>query len=83
MEPLIHYGLKAEKWKVRNQGCVDKMGFINQYVALVACSVFCGILSLLSVVYILIGFKLDQWFSNFLKNYATVSKQFLNGSRSP
>ena len=57
---LIHYGLQTKKWKNQNQGCVDKLNSRNQYTTLVACAVFCVIYSLLSLVYISVGFHVDE-----------------------
>ena len=57
---LIHYGLKTKKWNVRNQGCVEELSSRNQYTALVACAAFCVVFSLLSLVYISVGFSLNE-----------------------
>ena len=57
---LTHYGLKTKKWKKQNQEHVDKLNSRNQYTALVACAVFCVIYSLLSLIYISVGFHVDE-----------------------
>ena len=57
---LIHYGLKTKQWKKHNEGSVDKLNSRNQYIALVACAVFCVIYSLLSSLYVSVGFHLDE-----------------------
>ena len=57
---LIYYGLKTKKWKERNEGCVDKLSSRNKYTALVACAAICVIYSLLSLVFISVGFNLDE-----------------------
>ena len=57
---LIHYGLKTKTWKNQNQGSMDELNSRNQYTALVACAACCVIYSLLSLVYISVGFSLDE-----------------------
>ena len=57
---LIHYGLKTKAWKERNQRYVKKLSSRNLNAALVACETLCVIFSLLSLVYISVGFKLHK-----------------------
>ena len=57
---LIHYGLKSRKWKESKQERVDKLNSRNQYTALVACAAFCVIYSLSSLVFISVGFNLNE-----------------------
>ena len=57
---FIHYGQKTKTWKERNQRYVEKLSSRNLNAALVACETLCVIFSLLSLVYISVGFKLDK-----------------------
>ena len=57
---LIHYGFKSGKWKHVHCGNSDKLNSGNVYSAVVACLVFTMFYSIVTLVYINVGFSLGE-----------------------